>query len=502
MTQAPLLVRADTGPEIGMGHAMRCLAVAQAWRGRGAPCVLWAHAEALSGFGTRLRDEGIETLHLEAARGSLDDARRVAEIAVARGAAWTLVDGYRFDAPYQEILAGAGPRVAWMDDCGRPGSFHPDLVVNPNAAASSEWYARRQPRTRVLLGPRYAPLRREFVDRPPIPRTFPGVARRLLISLGGADPDNATLPVVRATTRAGLEGLEIRVIVGPVNPHVAALRAAAGRGVEVMENVSDMPEALAWADMAVIGAGGTVWETLYLGVPALLVVVAEDQRGNAAELEGLGVCVVLGEGRGLDESSIAAAIRTVAGEPEKRRAMSEHGRALVDGRGASRIVAAMREVEITLRRATREDGELLLRWANDPATRAASFSAGSIVLEDHVLWLASKLADPDCALFLATTASGEPIGTVRFDREGGAAVVSTTIDPAWRGRGYAAALIRSACREYFAGFAAAEAQAYVKEDNEPSRRAFLAAGFRENGRCARAGARAQQLVLARSQAMT
>ena len=112
MTPAPLLVRADTGPEIGIGHAMRCLAVAQAWRGRGAPCVLWAHAEALSGFATRLRDEGIETVHLEAARGSLDDARRVAEVAVARGAAWTLVDGYRFDAPYQEILAGAGPRSA------------------------------------------------------------------------------------------------------------------------------------------------------------------------------------------------------------------------------------------------------------------------------------------------------------------------------------------------------------------------------------------------------
>jgi UDP-2,4-diacetamido-2,4,6-trideoxy-beta-L-altropyranose hydrolase len=501
VTQAPLLVRADTGPEIGMGHAMRCLAVAQAWRGRGAPCVLWAHADTLSGFATRLRDEGIETVHLEAERGSLDDARRVAEVAVARRAAWTLVDGYRFDAPYQEVLAGAGSRVAWMDDCGRLGSFHADLVVNPNAAASEEWYARRQPRTRVLLGPRYAPLRREFVDRAPSPRPFSGVARRLLISLGGADPDNATLPVVRAAARAGREGLEVRVIVGPVNPHAAALRAAASRGVEIIENVPDMSEALAWADMAVIGAGGTLWEALSLGVPALLVVVAEDQRGNASELQRLGVCRALGEGRGLDESSVAAVIGALAGEPEERRAMSERGRALVDGRGASRIVAAMREEEISLRRARREDEQLLLRWANDPAARAASFSTGAIAPADHVRWLASKLADPDCAFFVATTGGGEPIGTVRFDREGSAAVVSTTVDPAWRGRGYAAALIRSACREYFAGFAAGEAQAFIKEDNEPSRRAFLAAGFRENGWCERGGAPAQRLVLARSQAM-
>jgi UDP-2,4-diacetamido-2,4,6-trideoxy-beta-L-altropyranose hydrolase len=495
---ASLVVRADAGPQIGMGHAMRCLAIAQAWQRSGASCV-WATAEPFPGLEARLRDESIDIVHIDARRGSLDDARHVVKLAAAQGGAWTLVDGYRFGAAYQEVLADAGGRAAWMDDCGLPGTFAADLVVNPNAAVRSEWYARRRPRTRVLLGPRYAPLRREFVLRGRPERTLAAVGRRLLISLGGADPDNAAGRVLEAADRVGLDGLEIRVIAGPANAHVAALGAAAKRGVEVIESVTDMATSLEWADVAITGAGGTAWEALYVGVPALLVVVAEDQRGNAVELDRLGVARLLGDGRSLDRERIAAVVRDLVGDPEQRRAMSARGRALVDGRGASRILAAMREDEIVLRRARPDDRELLFRWANDPATRAASFSSASIGWEEHVRWLEAKLADPGCALFVATTGGGEPLGTVRFEGEATSAVISTTIDAAWRSRGYGAALIRAACRAYFASLPADDVHAYVKADNEGSRLAFLAAGFDEDVVCEKAGFPARRLVLNRSE---
>jgi UDP-2,4-diacetamido-2,4,6-trideoxy-beta-L-altropyranose hydrolase len=500
LTSPPLLlVRADGGPEIGIGHAMRCLGVAQAWRGKNAPCA-WARVEAPSGLETRLREEGIESVSLAAARGSLEDARELAELARARGAAWTLVDGYRFDLAYQEVLAGAGLRVAWMDDRGAPGGFVADLVVNPNVAIRSEWYDRCEARTRVLRGPRYAPLRREFSARPRGEREFPDRARRILISLGGADPDNASLAVMRAAAGAGVAGTEVRVIAGPANPHLSLLQAAATAGVEVVSSVDDMAEALEWADVAVTGAGGTVWEALYLGVPTLLVVIAEDQRGNALELERRGVARLLGDGTALDQARVAGEIARLLDDPARRQEMSLSGRALVDGRGASRIVAAMREAEIGLRRAGAGDSELLFRWANDPVTRAASFSGAPIAWDDHQRWLQSKLADPACVMFVGSTPAGDALGTVRFERESAVAVVSTTVDASWRDRGYGAALIRAACRAYFASPSADAVEAYVKEDNEASRRAFLAAGFEEDGSGQRGGVAARRLVLGRTEA--
>jgi UDP-2,4-diacetamido-2,4,6-trideoxy-beta-L-altropyranose hydrolase len=500
LTSPPLLlVRADGGPEIGIGHVMRCLGVAQAWRGKNAPCA-WARAEAPSSLEARLIEEGIESVSLAAARGSLEDARELAELARARGAAWTLVDGYRFDLAYQEVLAGAGLRVAWMDDRGAPGAFVADLVVNPNVAIRSEWYERCDARTRVLRGPRHAPLRREFNARPRREREFPARARRILISLGGADPDNASLAVMRAAVEAGAAGTEVRVIAGPANPHLSFLQAAATPGVEVVSSVVDMAEALEWADVAVTGAGGTVWEALYLGVPTLLVVIAGDQRGNAVELDRRGVVRLLGDGSALEGTRVAREVALLLEDRARRQEMSLSGRALVDGRGASRIVAAMREAEIGLRRAETGDSERLFQWANDPVARAASFSGAPIPWDDHRRWLEAKLADPACVLFVGTTSTGDALGTVRFEREAASAIVSTTVDPSWRDRGYGAALIRAACRAYLAGPSPETIEAYVKEENEASRRAFLAAGFDEDGRSQRSGVAARRLVLSRTEA--
>jgi len=496
---APLVVRADGGPGIGMGHVMRSLAIAQAWRRHRAPCA-WALVDPAPAFEARLREEGIEAVRLDAERGSRDDARLLGELARARGAAWTVVDGYRFGRAYQDVLANAGVRAAWLDDRGLAGVKAAGLVVNPNLAIRPEWYAGRGANTRVLLGPRYAPLRREFTTRPRSDRTHPARARRILISLGGADPDDVAPRVVGAAARTAGGPAEIRVIAGPANARAAALGTAVPPGVEVIASVTDMAEALAWADVAVTGAGGTVWEALHLGVPALLVVIAEDQRGNATELDRRGIARLLGDGGSLDESRAAEEIAGLLADRARREAMSVRGQALVDGRGAARIVTVMREAEIALRRAGFDDGELLFRWAGDPVVRAASFSGAAIAWPDHVRWLQGKLGDPGCALFVGTNGAGEPLGTVRFDREASVAVVSTTVDPAWRDRGYGAALIRAACRAYFASPSADTVEAYVKEDNEPSRRAFLAAGFDEAGSCERSGVPARRLVLGRGEA--
>jgi predicted dehydrogenase/RimJ/RimL family protein N-acetyltransferase len=133
---------------------------------------------------------------------------------------------------------------------------------------------------------------------------------------------------------------------------------------------------------------------------------------------------------------------------------------------------------LALRAATTEDAERLLGWRNDPATRAASFNEAEVSSGEHRAWLARTLADPDRRLFVAT-ANGVPVGQLRLDRlSGGDVEVHIALAHEARGRGLAAPLLELVVRERAAVLGGTRVFARVKRGNEPSRRAFLRAGFR------------------------
>lgn len=127
---------------------------------------------------------------------------------------------------------------------------------------------------------------------------------------------------------------------------------------------------------------------------------------------------------------------------------------------------------IELRRATEADTERLFRWANDPETRRNSISPDSIPWEEHVAWLTKRLSDPDTLLLIAQVC-GEPIGVVRFDLQPDHAVISLTVAPEQRGKGYARAMIEAACR-----LVDRPVIAHILPHNERSIAAFTRAGFR------------------------
>jgi RimJ/RimL family protein N-acetyltransferase len=137
---------------------------------------------------------------------------------------------------------------------------------------------------------------------------------------------------------------------------------------------------------------------------------------------------------------------------------------------------------VTLRPADLSDEERLLEWRNEPTTRAASLTEGVVAPEDHGRWLRRKLADPDCALYVVL-AGTEPVGQVRLDRVGeGVAEVSIGLAPEARGRGAGREALRLAETEAGERLGATTLRALVKPDNEPSLRAFAAAGYSEVSR--------------------
>lgn len=342
MKPGALLIRADASLALGTGHVMRCLALAQAWQDAGGYAI-FAMAQSTPAIEERLRNEDAEAVRVDAVPGSDSDCQKLVALSRSRGPSWAMVDGYEFTANYLQELKREGLRLLLVDDNGRLGTYAVDAVLNPNLHARESLYQNREAYTRLLLGPRYALLRREFAPAKDRRETSP-VARKLLVSLGGSDPENVTLRVLQAVEQVAIENLEVAVVVGGSNPRLATVTAAASKSrhrCRVLNNVANMREIIFWADFAISAAGGACWEYCALGLPAILLAVAENQAPNASCLHAARAALLLPGGTEFDLGQMAETITSLANSPAERQALSQTARALVDGKGARRTVSAL-----------------------------------------------------------------------------------------------------------------------------------------------------------------
>jgi UDP-2,4-diacetamido-2,4,6-trideoxy-beta-L-altropyranose hydrolase len=336
-----LLIRADGGTRIGSGHVMRCLALAQGWQRAGGRAV-FAQAESTPSLENRLGASGIEVRRLDAAPGSSLDATQTARLAREQDATWVVADGYGFGADWQKAIKDAGLRLLLWDDYGHAEHYSADLVLNQNFHAVAGMYSRREPCTRLLLGPRYAQIRGEFLDWRGLKREIPAVARKVLVTMGGADPDNVTGKVVQAL--APLQIIEAIVVAGGDNPNIEALRSAVAplsSFVRLVMNAPNMPELMAWADIAVSAGGSTCLELAFMGLPALLLPFVYNQQAIADSLERQGVAWNFGPPEELTPAEIAERVAKLGASQEARIELAMCGRRLVDGLGSSRVVDAL-----------------------------------------------------------------------------------------------------------------------------------------------------------------
>jgi UDP-2,4-diacetamido-2,4,6-trideoxy-beta-L-altropyranose hydrolase len=339
MSDAPLLViRADGNATIGTGHVMRCLALAQTWQDAGGQ-VIFALARGAPALEERLKREAMTLSPISAPPGSIADAKQTNHLALRAGARWLVVDGYHFSSSYQQWVKQFGMNLLVIDDNGQIGRSYADIVVNQNLHAHEDLYRERESYTRLLLGTDYALLRREFLRWRDWKRTVPETARNVLVTLGGSDPGNVTLAVIRGLAQLQRLELNIKIAVGSANGHGEALRREledGSRPMELVTRVDDMPALMAWADLAISGGGSTCWELAFMGLPHCIIVIAENQCEVAGILEQRGTSVSLG--RSMDLSALVETVERLLQNRERRLEMSSRGRRMVSGNG-SRLVA-------------------------------------------------------------------------------------------------------------------------------------------------------------------
>jgi UDP-2,4-diacetamido-2,4,6-trideoxy-beta-L-altropyranose hydrolase len=324
---------------MGIGHLMRCLALAQAWRIQNGPVVFFTHTDSPDLL-NRLAQEGIQIERLRHEAGTLSEAREVAFMAGQAGLGWLVADGYHFCSQYLAELKNSDTSLLVIDDLAMQDLSAADIVLNENAYAGASMYPST---TRLLAGSTYALLRPEFRRWHEYIRPQPQEASEILVMLGGSDPENMTKKIIELLAGVETPKLKLRVVVGSTNPHVSTLRAL-NPGVHSVEfhlNPPQLPELMHRSDVVISAAGSTCWELACLGLPMLLVVTADNQRRVAASLQELGIAGVLGSNADFPPPGSLDQILHILKDQSRRLLMSERGRSLVDGKGASRVVEQM-----------------------------------------------------------------------------------------------------------------------------------------------------------------
>ncbi|MEZ5182877.1 MAG: bifunctional UDP-2,4-diacetamido-2,4,6-trideoxy-beta-L-altropyranose hydrolase/GNAT family N-acetyltransferase [Acidimicrobiales bacterium] len=365
--------------------------------------------------------------------------------------------------------AAPGSHLARIDDDGRSPVVDAEVLLDQNLGATAGAY----PGTGadLLLGPRYALLRRDLVAAAAGRR--PGTVRS-----GAAGGGTAPLRVVVAM--GGAPSAEVRAFFEAV---VASL-AADDLSIRVLDGRADAAAELAAADLAVAAAGSTCWELGLLAVPSVVVSVAPNQEPLARRLGERGAARDLGDLTTLIPEEVALEVRRLVASPSDRAALSRAIAALVDGRGAARVATRLRSGLLAMRPVGPGDVRTVHELNDDPAVRAVSWSSEPIPWADHERWFAARLADPRSHLYLGHAPDGSLVGLVRFQVEARVATIGVVAHASQRGRGWGAALIDAGVRRLEADLGAGggiepmvRIDALVKPGNEASSRAFLDADF-------------------------
>lgn len=487
-----LAFRTDATDQIGTGHLMRCLTLADAVQADGArsrflcrnlPPHLAARVTArghelvpLPAGPTGLLDDGPHACWLGTSQAA--DARRTAAALDDGEWDWVVADHYALDARWESALRGCARRILAIDDLA-DRAHDCDVLLDQNVYPDMETrYAGKVPaHCHVLLGPRYALLRDEFHRMRA--RTAPrnGAVGRLLVSFGGVDAANYTGAALAAIAAARAR-LAVDVVIGMGHAHRNAIETACERhGFGCHVETSCMAELMAGADLA-IGAGGTtLWERCCLGLPALALSAAANQTAMLDEAAARGLVYAPAGAAANRAPWFALHLTALLDNPRLLQMMSRNAMQAVDGQGARRVARALDPRSIDVREATLDDADALFEWRNHAAVRSMSRDARAITRAEHEAWLRGVLRDGNRILLIAEH-GGVSVGVVRFDVAGDRAQVSIYRVPGSSERGIASSVLRAAEAWLEARRPdVASLTAEVLQHNEASHELFRSTGY-------------------------
>lgn len=362
--------RTDASLQIGTGHVMRCLTLADALLAAGIQChfICRAHPGSLIeqirqlGFPVsvlpapaiaevpHIDGPGVSSQPIHAAWLGVDWSTDSEQTKVCLGDTvvdWLIVDHYALDARWEQAVRPLCRKLMVIDDLvDRPHDC--DLLLDQSLSRDAGDYSPLVPDgCTVLAGAHYALLRPEFADlrKDSLRRRINPQLKHLLITMGGVDQADATGKVLEALLECSLPAdMRITVVMGPHAPWLERVQLLAKQMPQVTQvkvNVNNIAELMVESDFAIGAAGTTSWERCCMGLPMLIVVLAENQRNVGAALEQSGSTLLLDSVDTIPhalQSMLSMLVTTDA-----LNQLSQKSRLVTDGQGVSRVLNAMSE---------------------------------------------------------------------------------------------------------------------------------------------------------------
>jgi UDP-2,4-diacetamido-2,4,6-trideoxy-beta-L-altropyranose hydrolase len=356
-----IAIRTDSSYEIGTGHVMRCLALAEGLQNSGWRPIFLSR-DLPGNIFSKVRDSGFQLMALPPPADHQADSTEKPSL---RPADWLrvswqqdvidcktalagvpidaiCVDHYALDGRWEQEMAGGPWRMIVIDDlANRPHVC--DMLLDANSGReSTDYEGLARADTHFLIGPFYALLRPDFAKwrQYSIDRRNRGQFNSIVIAMGGVDQPNVTGRIISAIANADLgQKFELTVILGQSAPWVEQVRLELSRlscHATLRVNVSDMAKILADHDLAIGGAGVMAWERCCMGLPSIVVVMAENQRAGAAALENQGAAILLEREDGLENNLVAALAKLQIAD--HLISMSKAAASITDGKGVERVV--------------------------------------------------------------------------------------------------------------------------------------------------------------------
>lgn len=461
MGKSKVYFRADGHNKMGIGHVIRSLALAE---------MLSPAFECHFIIRTPLPSLKAQILAICHAIIELPDTKHHLTEAQNLSSHFTpedivVLDGYHFKTDYQTIIKVQGCKLVCIDDI-HTNHFVADAIVNHAGGIKQSDYS-CEPYSQLFLGFSYALLRKPFRDTTRPTTANPTVPRSVLICLGGADPNNDTLEILKVCAKSP-QIKACAVVIGAAFAHLTQLKLFLKETqleVQLYKNISaqEMANLMLNCPVAVTAPSTVAIEYLSIGGSLYLKKIADNQKHIFDYLIQ----------QKLAKPFLSNSLELPTFKPKELVRQNQY----FDGKQQQRFLSIFQGLLLTIRAARLEDMHLYFNWSNDPMTRKQSFNTEPIPWENHQVWFSKKLSNPNALLYVLELAN-TPVAQVRFDLEANTATISFSIDKDFRGRKLGTLVLQKSIKQLKKAHPQVDSIiGYVKNDNIPSLKTFEYLGF-------------------------
>jgi UDP-2,4-diacetamido-2,4,6-trideoxy-beta-L-altropyranose hydrolase len=368
-----ILFRVDASIKIGTGHVMRCLTLANELKNQGETTIFCSRhlTDTLAGIIQAAGHQLIRLANKESIKNeSIDqktissepcdqytswlgtsqkfDADEMVSSIKMEDIDWVIVDHYALDFQWQRKIKDNNKNIKLLviNDLFEK-SHDCELFLNQNIVQNKDraYQSLLNEEVSKLIGPSYALLRDEFNEYRQGAKVRRAGVKNILIFFGGVDINNTTGKTLVALSKIKNQDLNVKVVVGATHPKIDELdKFCDSFGFSLHVQVNNMAELIVWADVSIGASGSATWERSCLGLPTIVVSLADNQIPIAEAANDAGLVFYLGKDADVSPSDITNAVSELRDNPQRLARMSEACFDSVDGLGKKRVVDKIREI--------------------------------------------------------------------------------------------------------------------------------------------------------------